>query len=31
MEELAGDPTADTRGRINEQLGAIAELRLRIN
>jgi len=31
MEELAGEPSADTRRRIAEQLGAIAELRLRMN
>ena len=29
--ELAGDPTADTRRPINEQLGAITELHLRMN
>lgn len=31
MDELAGNPTAATRSRINDQLKAITELRLRMN
>jgi regulator of sirC expression with transglutaminase-like and TPR domain len=31
VDALAGDPPAAIRARINEQLGAIAELRLRMN
>jgi regulator of sirC expression with transglutaminase-like and TPR domain len=31
IEELADDPSTDARRRINEQLEAIAELRLRMN